>query len=321
MQHPTNSKKRALQWPLLKQKKFSEMLRLAAADWFKSKHLPTHARMPYCLGEWEQWPSNLILPEVADYIQKQREAAAEKKSPFPLHKYLHHGMSSQAMAFNLIGPLITRRDYSPLISLLESKNVEGASEIAEAVFEYKDRKVFNEDAGQPTSIDIALKDKNGQPFIFIESKFDERAFGGCSVFGLGDCSGASPIGFEDDCFLHFIGRKYWPLMSKHGITDQLKNERQCIFAMHYQFFREILFSIEKNGTFVLLSDERSPVFSSRAGEDRRSLMPFLTSFLPEKLKSRVVAISTQELVREIEHNPRHEDWIPEFKKKYAMNAL
>lgn len=294
------------------------MLRLAAAEWFRSKSFPTHPRMPYCLGEWKNWPANLILEEVAEYIQQQHKAASENKSPFPLHKYLHHGMSSQAMAFNLIGPLITRKDYSPLISLLDSKGVEGASEIAEAVFEYEDREVFNEDAGQPTSIDIALKDKNGRPFIFIETKFDERAFGGCSVFGLGDCCGVSPVGFENDCFLHFIGRTYWPLMSKHGITDKLKNERQCIFALHYQFFREVILSVEKNGTFVLLSDERSPVFSSSTGEDRRGLMPFLTSFLPEHLKARVISISTQEFVRELERSPTHQDWIPEFKRKYAM---
>jgi hypothetical protein len=28
---------------------------------------------------------------------------------FPLHKYIQHGLNSQALLFNLIGPLLTRR--------------------------------------------------------------------------------------------------------------------------------------------------------------------------------------------------------------------
>jgi hypothetical protein len=274
--------------------------------------------MPFCLAQWDDWKSNIILPEVSAYISARSADAQQREIPFPLHKYLHHGMSSQAMAFNLIGPLITRNDYVPLAAVLKAKQVPGADDVAEAVFEYEDREVFNEDTGQPTSIDIVLKSASGRPSIFIESKFDEQEFGGCSVFSDGDCSGMNPIGNEDSCFLHFIGRKYWPLMAKYGMSDKVRHDNQCLFIAHYQFFREVILAIEKGGTFVLLSDERSPVFNCRSGNQEKGLMPFLTGLLPDAIRGRVVSISTQELVAAIQQQPRHHDWIFEFKKKYGM---
>ena len=274
--------------------------------------------MPYCLADWANWKSNIILEEVANYIEKQSADAQAKAIPFPLHKYLHHGLSSQAMAFNLRGPLITSGDYSPLSELLRSKQIQGADEIRTASFEYEDRDVFNEDAGQPTSIDIVLKDAGGQPRIFIESKLDEPEFGGCSVFGDGDCNGMNPIGCEDNCFLHFIERRYWKLMAKHGITESVRHDRQCLFVAHYQFFREVILAIEKGGTFVLLSDERSPVFKCRSGDREKGLMPFLTGLLPENLRASVASISTQELLGSIKKHERHQKWASEFEKKYGM---
>ena len=314
-----NSREKAKQWPFPRHKQFSKILREAAAAWFKEKQISkTHPRKPFCLAEWNDWRKNVILPEVVMYIEEQSMYAREKNKPFPLHKYLHHGMSSQAMVFNLIGPLITRGDYTPLSDVLKSKNVSGADDIAEAVFEYEDRNVFNEDTGQPTSIDIVLKNANGYPRIFIESKFEEKEFGGCSVFRDGDCSGMNPIGLENDCFLHFIGRTYWEKMAKHGITKSVRTDRQCLFIAHYQFFREVLFAIEKGGTFVLLSDERSPVFQFQAEGKMKGLMPFLSSFLPVQLQDKVVSISTQEIVDAIERYNKHHDWVFEFNKKYGM---
>jgi len=222
------------------------------------------------------------------------------------------------MAFNLIGPLITRHDYAPLFNLLRAKHIRGADDIQAAAFEYEDRDVFNEDTGQPTSIDIVLKDSNDNPSVFIESKLAEQEFGGCSVFKDGDCSGMNPIGCEDNCFLHFIGRKYWPPMEKLGINEAIRKDRQCLFVAHYQFFREVILAIEKGGTFVLLSDDRSPVFKCRSGDREKGLMPFLTGLLPEQIRTFVSSISIQELVGEIKQHERHRDWVFQFEKKYGM---
>ena len=108
-------------------------------------------------------------------------------------------------------------------------------------------------------------------------------------------------------------------MEHHGIIESVRNDRQCIFIAHYQFFREVIFAIEKGGTFVLLSDERSPVFQYRSGDAVIGLMPFLSGLLPDNLKEKVVTISIQELVAAIEKCKMHHDWINEFKKKYAID--
>ena len=313
-----NSKKLAQKWPVPRYKKFEEQLRQSASAWFKKKQFSTHPKRPYCLKDRSDWKKNIILDEVSAYVEQVKNNCEKEGKPFPLHKYVHHGLSSQALVFNLIGPLITRDDYKPLTRLLKRKNVENAHQIASAIFEYEDRSVFNEDSGQPTSIDIVLRDGKETPFIFIEGKLVEKEFGGCSVFAGGDCNGASPIADKDQCYLHFIGRSYWDLMDRYGFTDNLRQERQCIFVAHYQFFREVLFSLEKGGIFILLSDERSPVFHCDVKEANRGLIPFLLTFVPQKLKGRILSISVQELVSEIQAIRNHNDWINEFKRKYGL---
>jgi hypothetical protein len=234
---------------------------------------------------------------------------------FPLHKYVHHGLSSQALVFNLIGPMIVSKDFQPLFNLLKKKNVILDQTVSEAEFEYEDSDIFNEKYGQPTSIDLVLKDKDGNPFVFIESKFTENEFGGCSVFAGGDCSGKNPIGQLSNCYLHFIGRKYWDLMEEFGFNKIIENEKICVFVNYYQFFREVLFSLKKNGVFTLLYDERSPVFNYKG----KGLMPFLIEFVPEEYRSKIAKVSIQELVNEIEKSGNHDYWISKFKIKYGIN--
>lgn len=88
---------------------------------------------------------------------------------------------------------------------------------------------------------------------------------------------------------------------------------------YYQFFREILLSIDKDGFFVLLSDERSPVFNYKHGTKIRGLIPLLIEFVPEKYKERVVLITVQEIADSIRKSGKHDDWINEFEIKYGLN--
>jgi hypothetical protein len=312
-----NSRQLAQKWQFPRYKTFEKEVRESASNWLKKKGFYINPRRPYCLSSLSDWKNNIILHEVADYIDDYKKQCEGNRKPFPLHKYVHHGLSSQAMAFNLIGPLITRNDLNPLLSLLnhgENYSVQATS----ASFEHEDRKVFKEDAGQPTSIDVVLNNEDGQPVVFIESKFVEKEFGGCSVFAGGDCNGRNPLHNKSGCFLHFIGRKYWDLIEKYGFDVALKNEKQCIFVAHYQFFREVLFSIEKDGVFVLLSDERSPVFHCSVNGSDNGLMPFLMEFVPEQYKNRILSISIQKLVGEIKKSVKHQDWICEFEAKYGL---
>lgn len=313
-----NSRQLAQKWPFPRHNLFEKELRTAASKWFKSKGYSTSPRMPYCLSNWNEWKKNIILEEVASYIEDFKEKCEKQGKPFPLHKYIHHGLSSQAMAFNLIGPLITRNDYVPLLQLLRNNGVCISSSKISAEFEYEDREVFNEDSGQPTSIDIVLKNEKSNPIVFVESKLVEKEFGGCSVFSVGDCSGQSPLSDKERCYLHFIGRKYWDLIEKYDFSETLKSEQQCIFVAHYQYFREVLFGLEKGGTFVLLSDERSPVFHCTVNRVNKGLMPFLLQFVPEEYKDRIASVSIQDLVNSIKKSAKHQDWIKDFETKYGL---
>lgn len=310
-----SSKQRAKNWPTPRHTEFVKTLRKASGKWFNEKNFKVHSKMPYCLDDYENWSKNIILEEVADYIKMRKSVAESSQEPYPLHKYIHHGLSSQAMLFNLTGPLITRNDLSVLSQLFKQKGI--PTNFDGAKYEFADRTVFNEDTGQPTSIDLVLTEGN-TPCVFIESKFVETEFGGCSVFADGDCAGENPVNKLGNCFLHFIGRKYLDKLEQHNFTDKLKNEMLCPLINHYQFFREILFSIDKQGYFVLLYDERSTVFNYTVNNAPIGLMPLLMQFIPEEHKSKIAMITVQEVVEAIKDSGRHNDWIEEFELKYGL---
>jgi len=275
--------------------------------------------MAYCLSEHEQWPENIICKEVVDYILAERERYLGEES-FPLHRYLHHGLSSQAMVFNLIGPLVVRDDLEPLRMAMVHTGIQWPGGTVSACFEHDDRSVFNEDSGQPTSIDLLVAGEPGS--LFIEAKLVEREFGGCSVFAAGDCEGMNPlqVGLEK-CYLHHIGRTYWGRMQEYGFEGtELASGAVCPFANYYQFFREVLFSLVKHGRFVLLHDERNPAFVNVSESDagQRGLWPFLLKAVPVQHVASVRRLTIQEVVDAVVASGRHDDWIQEFKLKYGI---
>jgi hypothetical protein len=224
------------------------------------------------------------------------------------------------MLFYLVGPLLVRGDLTPLQTLVEKKGLEWPGAGAKALLEYEDRKVFNELQGQPTSIDLAIAPQEGRPRIFIEAKFVEQEFGGCSVFENGDCDGRNPSSQLEMCYLHHIGRKYWTLMHHYGLNQgAIGTDALCILAPHYQFFRELLFALEHDGLFILLSDKRSPVFQCAGSQGERGLMPLLMGMLPPELKHKVALVSIQELVAEIVAHGGNHDWIHVFIEKYGLS--
>lgn len=314
-----SNRSKALTWPYPRHQAFEETLRRAAAGWFAARGYPVHPKMPYLLASWDDWHNNIILPEVATYIVQERALRSTKKG-FPLHKYIHHGLSSQAMLFNLVGPLIVRHDLTPLEIAFRKNSIPWPEGQMEASLEYENRKVFNEDSGQPTSIDLIIQDEYKSPKVIVESKLAEREFGGCSVFRAGDCDGRNPAKDFSICYLHHIGRRYWELLKQYGFLDgPIGNEATCILAIHYQFFREVLFALEMNCTFVLLFDERNPTFLCKGYHKKRGLLPLLLSFVPEGLHDRVATISLQHVVMAIKSTGRHE-WIQEFESKYGLST-
>jgi hypothetical protein len=322
---PKSSKGLAKSWPYERRQQYEDLLRAAAKEWFAARGLCTHPKYPYCLHDWAQWPENIILREVVDYI-KQQKAECLGRDPFPLHKFLHHGLSSQAMLFNLVVPLLARDDLSPLAAAFTAGGVPWPAEPVELRLEESDRKVFNEDTGQPTSVDFTVRNANdaGGAALFVEAKLTEAAFGGCSVFAAGDCAGHNPLAAEGglaSCYLHHIGRTYWTHALEQGFADaSLAKGPICPFTAYYQFFRESLFALAKGGHFVLLYDERSPVFVKQGinGTSPYGLWTFLLAQAPQGMRERLHGVTIQQVVAEIEKLPRHKDWIGRFKQKYAL---
>lgn len=313
-----NSRALSQEWPYKRCSKFKAKLQAAATAWFEKHGYATNPRMSYCLARWSEWRHNVICADVVEYVDVRRDEAVI----FPLHKYAHHGLSSQALTFNLIGPLLVRNDLAPLKEAFAESDLAWPEGITadSAVFECENRTVFNEGSGQPTSIDVALEGKEGK--VFIEVKLSESEFGGCSVFKNGDCEGRAPA-FDSfgDCYLHHIERKYWVLAKKYDLLQMpMFKGPICPFANYYQFFRELLFAISENGTFVLLHDARNPAFvrDGKNGEAQRGLWPLLVESLPEGLRHSVGRVTIQTLVQKIEDSGRHGDWIGSFKEKYAL---
>ena len=307
-------------WPYPHHNAFESQLRERAAAYFHRKGYAVRKGRLYILADRQQWPSNIILTEVANFINMERDQRARQRVGFPLHRYIHHGLSSQAMLFNLVGPLVIRDDFEPIRAVIEAKGVNVPEGKMTARFEVEDRKVFNEIKGQPTSIDLVLYNDSG-PSLFIEAKFVEREFGGCSVFKRGDCDGKNPASQFSLCYLHQMPRWYWKLMLKHNVlNDAWKNSPVCPLASYYQFFRVLLFALHHDGLFVFLHDERNPAFSCKGPDGYRGIFAFLVSMLPEELRSKIIEVSIQELFQTILKSGRHADWTSEFAEKYDMTA-
>ena len=296
-------------------------IRNAAAAWFASRDLPTHAKHGHVLGKSVDWHENLILPEVRTYIDTEIANADRKvtrRSPFALNGAISNGASSQAMAFNLVGPLIARGDLGPLREVIEKAGVPWPTG-ATASFEIESRIVFNEQHGQPTSIDLVVNgDSPDSPPIMIEVKLTESGFGGCSVFAKGQCDtkGANPLPDLHQCYLHRKGYTYWQRMAEYGLLPDLPQAGSaCALVFDYQFYRELLFALYHSGYFVLLHDARSPVFMGTP----TSSLPRLLAQLPAQLRDRVASITVQEVVATIRASRRHNDWIEAFEAKYGLS--
>ncbi len=300
---------------------YRNQLRDAAARWFTENNKRVQPHRPYILQRHHDWPDNIIIEEVVDYINEVMRGREKSDSGFALHQYVHHGLSSQAMLFNLVGPLIVRDDLDAMRPAFEAAGVPWPNGAVAGEFEFEDREVFNERQSQPTSIDLVLGPGNSSHTLFVEAKLTEQDFGGCSLYKSKECEGGNPAADFGGCPLHKKGRKYWALLEKHQfLRGPMSEGAQCQLADHYQFFRECLFALEKHGHFVLLADERSPVFLPTADGDD-GLLAELTKFVPEELRGRMAAVTIQGVMDAIRGSGRHGDWIERFRTKYGMDRL
>tara|TARA_B100000315_G_scaffold248567_1_gene278591 strand:- start:289 stop:1272 length:984 start_codon:yes stop_codon:yes gene_type:complete len=290
-------------------------LRKQAAAYFIRKGLPVHPRYPYRLDSHANWKGNIILEPVARLVEQEAEKRKRLKQHFALHSFIHHGLSSQALLWNLLGPLIVDTRWDILTEILRAADISLQGKVDGAELEVEDASVLGEYGGQPTSVDMCLT-TTARERVFVEFKFTEAGFGGCSVFGDGDCDGYNPAHEFDLCYLHRRGRQYWPLMKKHRlVTGSLLTDAQCPFTNLYQVYRLILYTLEQGGHFLLLHDGRNPAFVNvdRQGRQRGLFARALES-LPKDARTRYHALSVQRMLDLLE--PHGLGWLPELKEKH-----
>lgn len=306
---------------------FRKKKETAAAAWFAAQDdTRVSPKTRYVLARRADYDKNFLAATRSEILTQTCGAEPEHRVE-PLHKWIHHGLSSQALLFNLVAPLMARDDVGALAPAFESVGV-SVPNPPTARLEYDDRAVFREKQSQPTSIDLVVQQETADPdappppgSIFVECKFVEQEFGGCSVFERGDCSGRNPSDAFDQCYLHSAkGRTYWSQMKEHGVlSGPLASSAFCPMVSYYQFFREVLFAAAKQGQMVFLVDADNPAFTRPEGAAQPGLIPFLTELLPPKLQQIVHVLTIQSAADAIEVSGHHNDWIGDFRSKYDVH--
>lgn len=289
---------------------------IIATTYFQKKGLQVHSKYSFILKDRDDWAQNIIIAEAARNIEEKKQQAESNKIAFPLHKYLHHGLSSQAMLFNLFGDPLSKKDFAFFQDVLQFTDIQ-IDDRYELKFEHYNRKTFNENQQQPTSFDFAVFDSTGKhKNIFVEAKYVETEFGGCSAIEGGECDGLNPVSTPDLCYLTHKGRNYWELMKKYGLDEVYIKSPICPFAIYYQFFRELMFALENNGYFVILIDKRNPAFEKESQAGKRGLISVLMSQLPSKYHKLIKVIYIQDVLPMLDKHGY--TWVNEFREKYGM---
>jgi hypothetical protein len=301
-------------WAYPQFKEFRRQQNQIATNWFLKKQFPVHNKYSFILNEYTDWKMNIILPEVADFIQNTKVAYKDKGDPFPLHKYLHHGLSSQAMLFNLIGDPARNKDRAFFQTIFNFPDVK-IDEHSEFLFEHSDRDVFHENQQQPTSFDFSVKNTTGRN-IYLEAKYVEAEFGKCSTIEGGECDGLNPVHDSEFCYLTHKGRKYWELMNKYHLGTAYENSLICPLAIYYQFYREFMFALEKSGYYVILYDKRNPAFFKSGPAGPRGLIPTLLNSVPPDLQQYIKTMQIQDIVDALDRAGY--EWVDDFREKYGL---
>lgn len=287
----------------------------ASATWFESKNFETMPDKPYILRKKTAWKNNLVLPEIYAYIMEKKD---QRVNPFPLHNFLHHGLSSQAMLFNLLTPLVQSQKLGILAEPFEEVGISCPDKMY-GEFEYSDRLVFNEFQTQPTSLDFAILDEDKNPQILIEAKLVEKDFGMCTRLQRNKCSGLNPLdgnGLER-CYHVSIHREYWNvLFENYVLTGETIDGPTCPMAIFYQFYREVGFAVKINSKLVFLVDERNPYFSPN---NEWSLPNKLIKTLRRKIRKNIKIVTIQRIFKEVEKYCHGQSWAKSFGEKYNIS--
>jgi hypothetical protein len=229
-------------WPYTRRSVWVEAQRRIVASYFNKRGVRTSGE-GYILDDRHEWERNLVDATLKDWLLELQKQRRETRRVFPIHKWIHHGLSSQALLINLLGPVIRGKQWLIFDEILKRAGLSLSGRVKNVDLEQEDRNVFNEQSGQPTSFDLACETDTAEK-IFVEFKFTEAEFGGCSLFKDGDCDGANAAANHSLCYLHHIDRGYWKAMDRHELTGTVLSDTTCPFAELYQAYRELLFALE-----------------------------------------------------------------------------
>lgn len=298
---------------------YREPLETAAAKWFHDREPrpEVNSKAKYILADHNEWPHNLIDDRILPLVEKVR----------PRHTYIHHGLSSQALCFNLFGSLLRENALDSLRDIVLTKGGTWPEGPCTGEFEIDDETIFKEKKPeQPTSWDFALfgpqepNIRKKQPFALIEVKFVETSVGACSVFARGDCNGANPAQDFNKCFLQTAKkREYWQRFQEQNLlATPAFAGTICPMTIYYQFYREVTFAAAKKTQMLYIYDDRNPVFGCPNGNEKTGLFPLLLDHLPTAVRNNIKLIPLRELVRSLQTDQRNNVWLSDFANKYDL---
>jgi len=100
-----------------------------------------------------------------------------------------------------------------------------------------------------------------------------------------------------------------------GKYNLLGNVEYCPFTEFYQAYRLLLFTLENNGHFLLIHDERNPAFLTEINGIIRGKYQRFRRLLPKEIAEKISILSIQRIVQYLEQSRRY-GWLEEFKAKY-----
>lgn len=301
-------------WPYSRRSGWIGAQRRTVTAYFKKRNIPVNSS-GYILADRTAWEGNLVDAALKLWLLELQRERQAKGNAFPIHKWIHHGLSSQALLVNLLGPVLRERRWDVMDEVLKQAKLPLAGRIMSVDLEHENRDVFDEHRGQPTSFDLAC-DTDANERVFIEFKFTEAEFGGCSIFQKGDCDGANAATDHSSCYLHHIGRGYWDAMDRHGLTATVRSDATCPFAYLYQAYRELLFALERGGNYLLIYDARNSAFVSPGPVGARGLWPRWRASLPAHIQALTFSITIQQVADILEQLGC--GWIAELREKHDL---
>lgn len=279
-----------------------DVVKASTAAWFSSRRIPVHAKWPHVLRSKDEWHRNIIDPDVAAHLAST-----------PLHKSVHYGTSSQALLFNLVGAMLlpgVDGGLEPLRQALRKHTIPWPVGSVNALLEYQDRRVMNETCLSPTSVDLAIRSRETpEAGLYIECKFTETGFGGCSN-ARDECGLAHPMDGGVTCYYTEQGIGYWDALERLGFYDTLPRGGGCPLRRDYQFYRMVLFAVLQRGRFVLLYDERNRRIAAHLDRLRETV--------PPACQEAIGALTVQDVLEECGKWQAHTSWLPFFREKYGL---